>query len=311
MTNDPASSEPTHPPPWATRWVRRCLIELGYLFFLLVLLEVSLRLAGFLWLLPRTLTDATREEAAGEYRILAIGESTTFGLGVRPDEAYPALLEEMLNDRIGQPVRVVNVGVPGQTSTSILRSIRHQLDIHRPNLVLALYGINDANEALNDLSSRIVFGVHVPEWVADLRLYRLACIVRDYALYAPKREEHGAWTFFDRNQTTEEGGWIDNPFYLPQFKMNAAEIIATVRETGAAYVQVSYLRANAPLRTTLAEIVEEHGVPFIDLALTDETEGEWFTEDGFHPNAAGHRLMADRILEGLGQFRGILPESSE
>lgn len=311
MTIDPPSPSQQHSNSRAARCLRRCLIEVGYLIFLLVLLEVSLRLAGVLWLLPRTVSDVTHQEEAGEYRILAVGESTTFGLGVRPEEAYPTLLEETLSDRIGQPVRVVNVGVPGQTSTSILRSIRHQLDIHRPNLVLALYGINDVNEALNDLSSRIVFGVHVPEWVAGLRLYRLACIVRDYALHAPKREEHGAWTFFDRNQTTEEGEWIDNPFYLPQLKMNAAEIISNVRESGAAYVQLSYLRANAPLRTTLAEIAAENDIPFIDLALTDQTEGEWFTEDGFHPNAAGHRLMADRILEGLGRFQGILPETSE
>lgn len=311
MTIDPPSPSQQHSNSRAVRRLRRCLIEVGYLLFLLILLEATLRLAGFLWLLPRTLSESTRTEEAGEFRILSIGESTTFGLGVDPEEAYPTLLEKHLTDRIGQPVRVVNVGVPGQTSTSILRSIRHQLDIHRPNLVLALYGINDANEALNDLSSRIVFGVHVPEWVADLRLYRLACIVRDYALYAPKREEHGAWTFFDRNQTSEGREWIDNPFYLPQLKMNAGEIIATVRETGAAYVQLSYLKANAPLRTTLAEIAAENDIPFIDLALTDQTEGEWFTEDGFHPNAAGHRLMTDRILEGLGRFQGILPESSE
>src|SRR5439155_6852217 len=50
--------------------------------------------------------------AMGDGVIVAFGDSLTAGLGVAPDEAYPARLEERLR-REGYPYRVVNAGVSG------------------------------------------------------------------------------------------------------------------------------------------------------------------------------------------------------
>jgi len=48
---------------------------------------------------------------AGERRVLAVGGSTTFGYGIPWRDAYPAILQELLNQRSPQaPVTVVNVG---------------------------------------------------------------------------------------------------------------------------------------------------------------------------------------------------------
>ncbi|MCB9768829.1 MAG: hypothetical protein H6752_11595 [Candidatus Omnitrophica bacterium] len=299
MTMETESPQDTQPQSRWRRWSRRAVLELGYLVFLLVLLEAMLRLAGWIWLVPRNLSQGPTNPNDSEIRILAIGESTTFGQGVSPEDAYPKQLERMLNDGSDKIYRVINTGVPGQTSTSILRNIRYQMETYRPQFVLALFGINDTNEALNDLSARVAFGFNVPEWVADLRIYRLACIVRDYALHHPKVEEHGAWTFFDRDQRGEDGAWVDNPFFLEQLKRNTAEIIEIVRSEGADYAMLSYLKSNEPLRKVLVEIAEENDVLYIDLFDEEAGNKGLFTADGFHPNEEGHRVMAEKIYEGL------------
>ena len=51
----------------------------------------------------------------GEAAILFFGDSITAGLGVDPDEAYPALIENKI-DSLHLPYTVVNAGLSGETS---------------------------------------------------------------------------------------------------------------------------------------------------------------------------------------------------
>ncbi len=54
--------------------------------------------------------------------ILVVGTSLTAGLGLDPSEAYPALLQQMI-DSAGLRYRVVNRGVSGETSAGALQRI--------------------------------------------------------------------------------------------------------------------------------------------------------------------------------------------
>jgi acyl-CoA thioesterase-1 len=73
--------------------------------------------------------------------IAALGDSLTAGLGVAPDEAYPAQLEARLK-REGYDYRVVNAGVSGDTSAGGLRRIDWVLRL-RPDVVIVALGAND------------------------------------------------------------------------------------------------------------------------------------------------------------------------
>ena len=73
--------------------------------------------------------------------IVALGDSLTAGLGVAPDEAYPALLEARLR-REGYAYRVVNAGVSGDTSAGGLRRIDWVLR-QSPQIVIVALGAND------------------------------------------------------------------------------------------------------------------------------------------------------------------------
>jgi len=54
--------------------------------------------------------------------IMFVGTSLTAGLGVEPDQAYPALIQQKI-DSAGLNFRVVNAGVSGESSAGALRRI--------------------------------------------------------------------------------------------------------------------------------------------------------------------------------------------
>jgi len=78
---------------------------------------------------------------AAERVVVALGDSLTAGLGVAPDEAYPALLDARLR-REGYGYRVVNAGVSGDTSAAGLRRVDWVLK-SKPDVVIVALGAND------------------------------------------------------------------------------------------------------------------------------------------------------------------------
>lgn len=84
--------------------------------------------------------------------ILVVGTSVTAGLGVDPSEAYPALLQQMV-DSAGFHYRVVNAGNSGETSAGMVR--RMEWLLRRPIAVLVLEtGGNDGLRGLDPDSLR-------------------------------------------------------------------------------------------------------------------------------------------------------------
>jgi acyl-CoA thioesterase I len=92
-------------------------------------------------LLPVLLTLGAAADAADDRVIVAFGDSLTAGLGVAPDEAYPARLEAQLR-RAGYAYRVVNAGVSGDTTAGAVRRIDWVLRA-RPEIVIVALGAND------------------------------------------------------------------------------------------------------------------------------------------------------------------------
>lgn len=80
-------------------------------------------------------------------KIVALGDSITAGLGVFQVEAYPALLQSMI-DADGYDFEVVNAGESGDTSATALRRLDFVLDPATRILIVALGG----NDALRGIS---------------------------------------------------------------------------------------------------------------------------------------------------------------
>ncbi len=93
------------------------------------------------WLTALLLLVLAAPASASGRVIAVLGDSLTAGLGVAPDEAYPAQLEARLK-REGYDYRVINAGVSGDTSSGGLRRIDWVLRV-RPEVVIVALGAND------------------------------------------------------------------------------------------------------------------------------------------------------------------------
>jgi lysophospholipase L1-like esterase len=88
-----------------------------------------------------------RSPAPGVHRILALGDSATFGAGLPVEEAFPAVLERELRARSGAGWEVLNTGVEGYNTEAELAYLRTRgLALH-PETVVVGFNLNDYDYA--------------------------------------------------------------------------------------------------------------------------------------------------------------------
>lgn len=85
-------------------------------------------------------------EGRGIIRVLAIGSSSTVGVGATsPAQNYPAQLEQILEAAFkGLDVVIVNRGVSGEVSSATADRLKTLVAMEKPDLVLWQVGTNDA-----------------------------------------------------------------------------------------------------------------------------------------------------------------------
>ncbi len=70
-------------------------------------------------------------------KIVAFGDSITYGYNVPRDKSYPAQLANLLQ------VEVINEGINGELSSEGLKRLPNVLDKHKPNILIICEGGND------------------------------------------------------------------------------------------------------------------------------------------------------------------------
>ena len=79
----------------------------------------------------------------GVFRILCLGDSSTFGMNVDDADPYPQVLQRLLDERAPGRFEVLNLGVPGYSSRQGLELLRQQALKYQPDLVVFAFGTND------------------------------------------------------------------------------------------------------------------------------------------------------------------------
>lgn len=121
------------------------LIIFGFFLFL-ILLEIGLRLGGFIFLSLQEYRNRISISKKGSYRIMCLGESTTV---VGGDHSYPSQLEKVLNERnLGIKFSVINKGVTGIYSSAIVTQLEGNLNKYKPDMVTVMMGANDGGKHL-------------------------------------------------------------------------------------------------------------------------------------------------------------------
>ena len=95
------------------------------------------------------------------YRIVVLGESTTFGCTLRThDRPWPDLLAELIRERlaISRPVQVINAGVPAYNLKQNVWRLQKEILPLKPDMVISYHGANGfrlLDEALPPPISRL------------------------------------------------------------------------------------------------------------------------------------------------------------
>lgn len=88
--------------------------------------------------------DVDPEKPEGTFRVVALGDSSTFGWGVQPAETYAKRLQSMLRARHASgDIEVVNLGVCGYSSLQGLVLLERVAASYAPDVVTLSYGSND------------------------------------------------------------------------------------------------------------------------------------------------------------------------
>jgi lysophospholipase L1-like esterase len=119
------------------------LIFFGLLVALL-LGETVFRIGGLI--VQKTEVSSYDRKDKDIYRILCIGDSSTYGVGASDVNkfSYPSQLQKIFNENLpNRKFNVVNLGIPGINSSQVLNRFRSYLSKYNPDLVVVMIGIND------------------------------------------------------------------------------------------------------------------------------------------------------------------------
>ncbi len=111
------------------------------------MIEKKSRLSVFMIILTLSIALLIPSMTYAETKILFLGDSLTAGYGVEKDEAFPALLEDLLSEKGFKDLKLINAGISGSTTASGLSRLTWYQRTGPDILFLAL-GANDGLRGL-------------------------------------------------------------------------------------------------------------------------------------------------------------------
>lgn len=257
--------------------------------------------------------ETTREKPPGVKRVLVVGDSYAFGLGVDQDGTVSAALERRLAAR-GEP-EVLNLGVVGYHTGQQIARLRRDGFGYDPDLIVLLYAANDeVEEAFHfDPVIGVLYGDVLPVPYSWRRWLRRSAI-------------YGAIAHADASARFEAGELkAGQPHQWEPTKARLLELFAECRTRG-----IPLILANLPPPGTTGELREAdwqynknydrigalakaEQIPSIDLRtrLLSEVLGIELLYVRMEPpmdphlNARGYEIVADAVAEVI-EAEGLL-----
>ena len=117
--------------------------------------------------------DFPKEKTPGVNRVMVIGDSITFGYGVKRDDAYPKVLERALNEKEPGKWEVINFGTPGVNITEYVSMFLKRGAEYKPDLVIVGYCLNDVDPPARNMPNRLAEGTTDIEYHRNKKKARL------------------------------------------------------------------------------------------------------------------------------------------
>lgn len=264
-----------------------------------------------------------------EFRVLAVGDSCTFGKGVDEPDCWPRQLERLLQGALpaGRRALVANAGVNGYSAQQYLAVIRGRAELVRPNWIVVGYNLNDFPNQTKAIDESVHQGKgnlrSAIRW--DIRNY-----LSRFALFRWLRATyyvmHRDRDFADAERMSGEllvKGKMD-PERVAKELARLDGMAAEARTQGAQlciflfpYESQVYLeKYDSSAIDLLRGWCEERGIVFVTMLdefrararSTDPPKELFLRGDRYHPRPEGYGIVAARVLDAA-RSRGWLPRA--
>ncbi len=246
-----------------------------------------------------------REKPDGSFRIVALGDSFTFGAGVRDEDLFLTHLQAALDRRSPPRFEVINLGVMGFDAAHEAALLAHYAVDLDPDLVLVVFVLNDAG-VLVPRALRKKGLAALPQVPASVE--RWFMLVDHLRVRRQNRERsRKAAADLHANFAPDHPGWERARQALEWEK-------ALSRRHGFGLVLVIFPLMWAlddypleAIHTTVAAAARGLGIPVLDLLDAfrgQDTESLWVHPTNHHPNEKAHALAGRALSEYLGRLGG-------
>lgn len=127
------------------------------------------------WGMRKRETDCAKEKSRGICRVLLLGDSFTFGVGVRDSDTFARRMEERINAVPAPSPRceVLNAGVQGYNTRDEVLCLEGQWLKFSPDVVLIVFYINDAYDGAAIFNNGEALGIYAEQPPGMARVSRL------------------------------------------------------------------------------------------------------------------------------------------
>jgi len=252
-----------------------------------------------------------------DIKIVVVGDSCTFGLGVSYDKTYGAVLEEKIKEEINQKTRVYNFGVPGFTSFQSKKLLEKVVPSLRPAIIICYLGANDGAPAMeySDKEYYENINIHYRSFIYRLLRYSNVFKLLQAKRYKTKIQlleesiEHlpqdTDWfklslpdlmiELEQRGITLDKNIFNKNRTSKDEFKQNLLSIKELAKKYNAIFIYIPNIWNDG---NNLHYNEDYLCINYLDIR---ERLEKYKTEDVFidtvHPTVKGHSVIAEMIFE--------------
>ena len=263
--------------------------------------------------------DHQWEKASHTLRILALGDSFTFGWGVPLEATFLKQLEDRLQQRMRKRVETISSGVPGWGLNQYYRYLKHVGLTYDPDVIILAYFVDDLPTSFQETiaanpqykpgvqfkggtlsHSRLAnFTKAIADQIRDRNRYKRV----EYLYDLPARRK--AWSQREHYLYTADGGERTKPYYrlLDEFlrkfrdlaKLSHAHLIVMFIPD----VSQLYHPEMQHINRVLAKTTRSMDIPFLDMTPIFETGTDpstyYLIPRDSHTNPRGHLAMAKAL----------------
>ncbi len=239
------------------------------------------------------------EKASDTFRILMLGDSLTFGWGVRAENRFSDLLEKYLNQELGPEgryakIEIINTGIGNYNTSQEVSLLKRIYSQWKPDTVMINYFINDAEETPRKGISTVIKYSYLAMWFWG----RLDTLSRMWGA------SDSFETYYKELYDDDQPGWKAAQAALNELVKITNEngikpILTILPELHSVYPDYLFGTVHQKVRAAAQKAGIEYIVDLTPRFSGEDPPGLWVSPDDAHPNDHAHKIIFSGIKDYL------------